>query len=312
MVLNRGHHDQPDRSSSMPVSVKLATSPVTWGVDFADRPTNPPWELVLDEIQQSGVHALELGPVGYLPEDPLVLLPALESRGLHAVGSFIFDDLHDPDRTSEVLATATRACRVIAAASGEVLVIIDRPGPERVATAGRSAVAARLSPERWAAMLDLTASVAAVARDFGLRPVFHPHVGGYVEFEDEIERLVADTDLDLCLDTGHCAYARIDPVAAIEAFASRLAYVHLKDVTGDVLTRIDREGLDFWSAIELGVFCPLGEGVVDIGAVLDALDVQGYTGYATIEQDRVPGSGDPLGDLKRSLDVIERAQERSR
>jgi inosose dehydratase len=56
------------------------------------------------------------------------------------------------------------------------------------------------------------------------------------------------------------------------------------------------------------VFCPLGEGIVDIGAVLRALDRQGYRGYATIEQDRVPGIGDPLDDLRRSLAVVARAQ----
>ena len=31
----------------------------------------------------------------------------------------------------------------------------------------------------------------------------HPHAGGYIEFADEVERLVADTDLDLCIDSGH-------------------------------------------------------------------------------------------------------------
>jgi inosose dehydratase len=289
-------------------SVQIATSPVTWGVDFADRPTNPPWELVLDEIRQSGVDALELGPVGYLPEDPTVLRNALDGRGLRAVGSFIFDDLHGPARAGEILEIARRTCGFIAAAHGEVLVIIDRPGPERVATAGRSAEGSRLSPHRWAAMLDLAQRVADAAREFGLRPVFHPHAGTFVEFLDEIERLMEDTELDLCLDTGHCAYARIDPVAAIEEFSSRLKHVHFKDVAGDVLSRIDAEGLDFWAAIEAGVFCPLGDGIVDIPAVLRVLHRQGYRGYATIEQDRVPGSGDPLGDLRRSLAVLERAR----
>ena len=44
--------------------------------------------------------------------------------------------------------------------------------------------------------LDQLNALAAVAREHGVRPVVHPHVGGYIEFEDEIERLVADTDLD--------------------------------------------------------------------------------------------------------------------
>ncbi len=50
-------------------TVRIAASPVGWGVDFADSPNNPPWEKVLDDIQSSGVGALEMGPVGYLPED---------------------------------------------------------------------------------------------------------------------------------------------------------------------------------------------------------------------------------------------------
>ncbi|MGV1050331.1 MAG: inosose dehydratase, partial [Solirubrobacterales bacterium] len=70
--------------------MKLATGPTNWGVDFAETPTNPPWEQVLDEIAGSPLDALELGPVGYLPEDPEPLREALASRSLVAVGSFVF------------------------------------------------------------------------------------------------------------------------------------------------------------------------------------------------------------------------------
>jgi inosose dehydratase len=285
-------------------TVRLATGPCTWGVDFADAPGNPPWQTVLDDIEQSGIGALELGPVGYLPEDPAVLGPALADRSLTAIGSFVFDDFHDPARGDAVVAVAERACRVIAAAKGELLVLIDRPDEIRVATAGRPHVAPRLDDATWAGMLGTVARVAATARAHGLRPVYHPHVGGYVEFADEIERLVADTDLDLCLDTGHLAYARTDPVAALGRYADRLGHVHFKDVRADVLARVDAEALDFWAAIAEGIFCPIGEGMVDIGAVLGVLDDIGYTGYATIEQDRVPGSGAPLDDLRRSLAVL--------
>ena len=100
------------------IPVRLATGPVTWGVDFADAPGNPPWQEVLDEIAASGLGALELGPVGYLPEDPAALRAALAGRGLTAVGSFVFDDLHDPARAGAVVAAARRACAAIAAADG--------------------------------------------------------------------------------------------------------------------------------------------------------------------------------------------------
>jgi hypothetical protein len=48
-------------------------------------------------------------------------------------------------------------------------------------------------------------------------------------------------------------------------------------------------------------FCPIGEGVVDITEVLMALDTIGYDAFATIEQDRVPGTGAPKnGSLAQS------------
>jgi inosose dehydratase len=284
--------------------LELATGPVTWGVDFADAAGNPPWEHVLDDIAASGVDALELGPVGYLPEDPDVLRGALDIRGLTAVGSFVFDDFHDPARALAIAELTARACRAITAAGGTVLVVIDRPCAERAACAGRSVAARRLDAAAWAAMVGAIRRTAAIAEDHGLRPAFHPHAGSFVEFEDEIERLLDETDLALCLDTGHAAYAGIAAHRALVAYGDRLAHVHLKDVRADVLARVSREGLDFWAAIAAGVFCPLAQGVVDVPGVLGALRDVGYRGYATIEQDRVAGSGAPLDDLAESLRVL--------
>jgi inosose dehydratase len=84
--------------------------------------------------------------------------------------------------------------------------------------------------------------------------------------------------------------------------------VHFKDIRPDVLARVDDEHLTFWQAIADGIFCPIGDGLVDIGAVLAVLDRIGYDGFATIEQDRVPGSGEPLEDLLKSVAVIEHAR----
>ncbi len=290
------------------MTIKLATGPVTWGVDFADTPTNPPWLQVLNEIAESGLPAMELGPVGYLPEDPDTVRELLAERNLLSAGSFVFDDLHDPEARERLIDITNRACRLIAASGGTILSLIDKPDDVRVATAGRPNAAPRLDDVRWQAMLDQIRALADVARQHGLRPVVHPHAGGYIEFEDEIERLVGDTDLDLCLDTGHLAYARVDPVAALQRYADRLGHVHFKDLRSDVLARIDVEYLTFWEAINADIFCPVGEGMVDIAAVLDTLDGIGYNGFATIEQDRVPGGGAPLEDLRKSVSVIENAR----
>jgi inosose dehydratase len=285
-------------------ALELATGPVTWGVDFADAAANPPWSLVLDDIAASGIGALELGPVGYLPEDPSRLRAVLRERGLTAVGSFVFEDFHDPAQAEAIAEVTLRTCRAIAAAQGAVLVLIDRPGAERAATAGRSAAARRLTGAEWASMVDALRRAAAIAKDHGLRPVVHPHAGSFIEFEDEVRRLLDEPDLDLCLDTGHAAYAGAAPERLVAEYGPRLGHLHLKDVRPDVLARVRDEGLDFWAAITAGVFCPLGQGVVDLPAVLEALADAGYRGYATIEQDRVAGSGSPIEDLADSQRVL--------
>jgi inosose dehydratase len=287
--------------------IELATGPVTWGVDFADAPGNPPWEEVLDDIARSGLGALELGPVGYLPEEPAILTEALGSRSLTAVGSFVFEDFHDPSQGRRVAAVTIRTCRAIEAAGGSLLVIIDRPGPARAPTAGRPDDAARLRGPALRGMLDRFEATASVARDHGLTPVVHPHAGGFVEFADEIEQVLDGTDLSLCIDTGHTAYAGMSAHEAITAYGPRVSHVHLKDVRADVLDRVRAEKLGFWKAIGQGVFCPLGEGLVSLPGVLDALAGSGYTGYATIEQDRVPGSGEPLEELARSVAALKSA-----
>lgn len=288
-------------------SFSLATAPVTWGVDLAGAPSNPPWPHVLDEIARSGVDALELGPIGFLPEDPACLRDALRSRGLTAVGSFVSEDLHDAQAIEHVLQVAERTCRAIAAAEGSVLVVIDRPSGERAATAGRSEASVRAAVGPWNAMLDAIELIAAMAECYGLRAGLHPHAGTYIEYEDEIERFLDDSDVGLCLDTGHLAYAGTVAHEALARYGDRLAHVHLKDVDAAVLERVRRDGAGFRAAVELGIFCALGRGVVDLGAMLDALELAGYHGFATIEQDRVAGSGSPVRELAESVDALSTA-----
>ena len=52
------------------MQVRIANAPVSWGVFYGDDPTNPPWAKVLDEIAATGHRWTELGPIGFLPEDP--------------------------------------------------------------------------------------------------------------------------------------------------------------------------------------------------------------------------------------------------
>ncbi len=266
--------------------LELASGPVTWGVDFAGTPGNPPWAEVLDGIAAAGYRWTELGPLGYLPSDG----EALEQRGLRLTGGFVFAPLADRQTAVAARDVAER----VASLHGRFLVIIDAVTPARAQTAGRPREAERLDRDRAARLARGVAEIAAVARGHGLEPVVHPHAGTHVEFEDEVEPLL--DWVELCLDTGHWLYAGQDPVRAYERWAERIPYVHLKDVSPR-----RRDG-DFWTAVTHGVFRPLGDGVLDLPAFLAALDRHGFEGWAVVEQDR---ADDPVADLVRSRERIE-------
>jgi inosose dehydratase len=281
--------------------MQLAGGPVSWGVDFADAPGNPPYHVVLDAIAAAGLRWLELGPVGYLPTAADGASHALTSRGLGAVGTFVFDDFHASGADDRLSAATEAGLDAILATGGTLLVLIDRPCAERAATAGRSGAARRLTRPEWGRMADRLRRSATRAAQRGVRAVVHPHAGSFIEFEDEVERLldtVPAAEAGLCLDTGHALYAGDDPAGAIARYADRIEHLHIKDVDGAVRAR----RLGFWDAIAAGVFCPVGEGLLDLGALRRALAGVGYGAFATIEQDRRRDTaGDPLQDLRQSI-----------
>jgi inosose dehydratase len=294
----------------MPVAYRLANAPCSWGVDFADRPENPDWRRVLDEAAAAGFTAIDLGPVGYFPTDPLQLSDELARRGLALSAGGLFDPLTDPTTFPAVVEKTRRTCQILRALGAPRLVIIDCVSDARGRTAGRSAVAPRLDATDWKAMMSRITEIARIARDdYGVRSTLHAHAGCYIEFEDELDRAMADLPEDLvglCIDTGHAAYAGADPIALIRRYARRIGHMHLKNIDGTVHANATKEGVDFFSAIAHGVFCPLGRGVVDFVAVRDALAEIGYPGVAVVEQDVDPsGDSSPLENAKESFAFLQ-------
>lgn len=289
------------------MGLRVANGPVSWGVDLPDQPGAPPWEEVFSEISEAGYRWCELGPVGYLPADDDRVRAELTARGLGVAGSYIFEPLHDADRLQQIAATTHNTCRRIAALGGSFLVVIDMVSEERGATAGRSTAAPRLDGRPYDVLLQGLRQSASIAAEHGLTPVLHPHCGTYVEFEDEIERVLADTlddGLQLCIDTGHFAFAGVDPVRFLAEHRDRTPYLHFKDIDPIVLQKVVSDEVAFFDAVSLGVFCPVGRGMVDFTALAAELK-NGFDGPGTIEQDRdFRSQTTALEDAKASLDYL--------
>lgn len=287
------------------MDVRLANAPVSWGVDYAEDPKNPPWRKVMDEISGAGYRSTELGPYGYYPTDPTRLAEEFSKRDLRVEAGFVFQILHDPSMADAVLENARRTVQLLSAVGGRYLVTIDHISEARMATAGRRDLAAKLDRSQFNHMISMIDRIADIALAAGVKPVVHQHAGCYIEFEDEIEMVLQKVEADrvgICIDTGHMAYAGIDPVAFYERHSARVQYFHFKDIDRAVHARVLTEKVPFLTAVEQKIFCPMGSGVVNWAGLAKALDKHGFDGAATIEQDIDPTlSFDPLGDARRSL-----------
>ncbi len=305
---------------SNPITITCA--PCCWGVDDVKSPHLPPWERVLDEAAQAGFGGLELGPYGYIPLDVRRVSAALQSRSLTIVAGTIFDDLVAPANRDNLLRQTDEICALITSLpkpethagqrfDAPYLTVMDWGHDERDYAAGHSDRAPRLDDAAWAGMVANIRVIAELARDkFGVRAVIHPHAGGYIEFADELERIVADIDAEtagLCLDTGHLAYAGMDPVQSLRRYWERLDYIHFKDIDPKVFAAVMGERIRFFDACAKGVMCPIGRGNIDYAGIRALLTELGYGGYITIEQERDPrNAGGVLDDLAASRSNLAR------
>jgi inosose dehydratase len=67
--------------------IKLATAPVSWGVDHMGRAGLPSWREVFDEIAKVGFRYTELGPLGFWPEDGKLVKAQLAAPATDLCGS---------------------------------------------------------------------------------------------------------------------------------------------------------------------------------------------------------------------------------
>ncbi len=292
------------------MTIRIGNAPCSWGVEFANDPRNPEWRTVLKENAAAGYKGIELGPVGFMPEDPALLSEALDEFGQELIGGVVFRPFHDPDAWDDVMDGSVRTCKALVAHGAQHLVLIDSISPRRAPTAGRADEAEQMDQAEWSAYRDRIATIAKMgAEEFGLTVGIHAHAAGFMDFEPELERLLDEVDqtiLKICFDTGHHSYAGFDPVAFMKRHMDRISYMHFKDIDPKVKADVISNRTGFYDACGQGIFCNLGDGDVDFPAVRQVLLDSEFEGWCTVEQDCDPTlDPDPLGDAKLNRAYLE-------
>ena len=286
-----------------PLAERIAGAPISWGVCEV-----PGWgfqldvDTVLRQMREVGIVATEFGPDGFLPEAPGDKAAELADAGLRAVGQFVPVVLHDP--AHDPLPEVESAMEALTVAGATTVVVAAATGVE-----GYDA-RPELDDSQWDTLLANLDLVTAAAEARGLIATLHPHVGTMVESGAEAERVLAGSRIGLCLDTGHLLIGGGDPVAIARSHPDRIGHVHLKDVRLDLASKVQSGELSYTDGVSAGMYVPLGEGDVDIAAIVRSLEDAGYAGWYVLEQDTIlTGSPeqtgvDPLSDVRASLEFV--------
>lgn len=286
-------------SGTVPFAARLCGAPICWGVCEA-----PGWgyelpaERVLAEMRAQGLTTTEFGPTGYLGDGPAQVRARLDAAGMRLVGGFLPVVLHvDPELD---LTEADAAMRVLAEAGSSVVVLAAQSAD------GSYDRKVRLDAAEWDTLLVVLRRLQELAAGHGLLAVLHPHVGTAIESRESVLTLLERSDIPLCLDTGHLLIGGMDPMELLDLAVDRVRHVHLKDVRAGLADRVRDETLPYMEAVGQGLYTPLGDGDLDIPAVVARLEQAGYQGWYVLEQDTrlsgPPAEGDgPVRDVIRSL-----------
>jgi len=287
----------------MSSSIKIANAPCSWGaLEFDLDGKAQGFEQVLNEMQETGYAGTELGDWGFMPTNPAELHTEIAKRNFQLLGAFVPVALSIESAHDAGIQKALQVAGLMheAGYKNAFIVLADENGsiPFRTKNAGRITEADGLSNELMQIFAKGANKLAsAVKEKYGMRTVFHHHCAGYIETPAEIDKLIELTDPDLlglCFDTGHFSFGGgTDHVAFLTKHRSRIWHVHFKDFSPAVASEAKEKNWDYFESVAHGVFCELGKGSVDFAAVKNELEATGYLDWIVVEQDVLPGMGNP-------------------
>ena len=297
--------------------IVVANAPVSFGafeLTVGIDPNVPDASMVLDEVAQAGYAGIDLGPVGYFG-DRDKLAGTLDAHGLTLSGGFFELPFSDP-----------AAMRGAMRGLDELLDVFDAVPPRggalkpkpTLADAGSDLRRSRpfqavrnhslgFDAEGWKRFANGVETAVARCRERGYEATLHHEPGTHIEAPWEIAAALEHTSIGLCLDTGHLLLGGGDPLHALHEWGDRINHVHLKDARKAVVDDIIREKAPVSEIWRRHAFCRLGEGDLNVDAVLEDLR-RNYTGWLVVEQDVLPDpgrkSGQPALDQRANREFL--------
>jgi len=276
--------------------VFLGIAPIGWtNDDMPDLGKENTFEQTVSEMALAGFTGSEVG--SHYPTDPEVLKKALDLRGMTICNqwfsSFLISRPYEETeeafiRQCDFLLKVGATCIGVSEQSYSIQGRLDQP-----IQSGKYV----MNEEEWQKLTTGLNRLGKIAKIKGMKLTFHHHMGTVVQTEEEIDRLMTETDpkyVSLLFDSGHLSFAGIDPEKVLMKHVSRVGHVHLKDLRKAVVEQSRKEGWSFLKGVRAGTFTVPGDGDVDFAPIFRILEDADYQGWVVVEAEQDPALANPL------------------
>jgi inosose dehydratase len=286
--------------------VHFGVSPIAWiNDDLPELGGDTPVASVLRDAQELGFEGIELG--GRFSRDPALLGAQLSAHELALIGGWWSAALLVRSVDEEIAALQSHL-QLLRTLGSKVFIIAECSNTIHGSRHTPLAATPRLAERQWAPFGERLSALARYLDSQGLRLAYHFHLGTVVDREQDIERLVANTDrrVGFVVDTGHAALGGIDAERLIRNHPDRVAHVHTKDVRRHVFDAVGKRNGSFLDGVLAGMFTAPGDGDLDFRGVAQALIDIGYGGWVVVEAEQDPARADPRTYSRIGLDTVRR------
>jgi inosose dehydratase len=248
-----------------------------------------------DQIDQAIASVAALGFFGFETfgdvltkwEEQGGLGPVFEKSNIPLISGYCTVNLTDSTKRADEMAKAVKWCGLIKKYNGRIFVV----GPNQVKRDSYDFAANKAN------IIGTLNELAKTVQDQGLTPVLHQHTGTCVESRDETYAVLEGADtthLKFGPDVGQLTKGGQDAVKVVKDFLPIVQHMHLKDFSG-----ADEHLLGY---------CPLGQGKVNVPAILGMMEDRKINGMVMVELDndwRNLSPTPPADLVKQSRDYLE-------
>ncbi|MET7662726.1 sugar phosphate isomerase/epimerase [Streptomyces sp. NPDC005349] len=279
----------------MSTKMKLALNPIQWMATedgWLDPALAPVPGDLLAMVKRAGFDSVMAAVPNGL--DPKRYAALVDQAGLGlAPGYFVCRSDGSQAGTTEVLAQAVATAREHAelGLTQIGLGLAMTKGSSRIL---RPAQGTGPDADRLAALTDLIGQIGEAMRPYGVRPSIHPHVGTWIETEEETRAVLDALSGDVVgflPDTGHLAWAGADVAGLVADYADRIPFLHIKDCRPEAVERGRANEWGYQETVVNGLWVEPGRGGLALADIVGRLP-DDFDGWLMVEVDR-PDIADP-------------------